>query len=220
MPELIKYGAWAVLMLGVLFSEVRAQAVDAKVMPVGLSEPAFSIEVRQESKIWLEGSANVVDFACHASQISSQGTISGLDTSRVSPGAHGAVVLEVRIPVSNLDCGKPPINRDMRNTLNASKHPLITYRLDRNRLIRAIGEGMSSVFEIETFGELVISGTSRMERIVVRGEFLGPWQFRITGSHRIHMPDYNLVPPSPMFGLIKVSDELVVHFDVVLSLVN
>lgn len=219
------HSVWLVLMLGLLFSEVRAQSVMAgPVSHISYTQngrdlsQSMPIKVDSASKVWLEGSANIINFECVAGLIDSEGTITGLDTTSVHPGGHGQVVLEVRIPVQQLNCGKSAINRDMRNTLNSKEYPYIIYKLGANRLLDIKPQGEDVVFNIETFGELIISGVERTERIIVKGQFIGDWRFRVSGVHTVEMSDYNLTPPSPMLGLIKVHDELKVHFDVILTL--
>lgn len=106
----------------------------------------------------------------------------------------------------------------MKSTLNARSHPYITYKLSRNELQRSSTENELFVFEISTWGNLEISGHQREEKIEVTGVFLGPWQFRVRGSHEINMSDFGLTPPSPMMGLIKVNDTLTVNFDVTFCL--
>lgn len=218
------HSVWFVLMLGLLLSEVRAQSVALNPfagmasLPDGMILSAtMPIEVDPSSKVWLEGSANVINFECIAGKMESRGVIHGLDTTAVR-GGHGQVELEVSFPIQQLNCGKSAINRDMKNTLNAEKHPYIVYKLDTNRLIKSTQSGVFPLMEIETMGGLTISGIERIEQINITGQFIGDWKFRVKGVHSIQMSDYNLTPPSPMMGLIKVHDELKVHFDVVLTL--
>jgi len=218
------HSVWFVLMLGLLFAEVRAQSITMNPfagmapLPHGMQlNSSMPIEVDPSSKVWLEGSASIVNFECVAGTIQSDGTIHGLDTT-AARGGHGHVVLEVRIPVQQLNCGKSGINRDMKNTLNADEHPYIVYQLNTNRLLSSHRDGDSAIMEIETMGDLTISGVERVEQIDITGQFIGDWKFRVKGVHTIEMSDYNLTPPSPMMGLIKVHDQLKVHFDVVLTL--
>jgi len=200
---------WASIPSGML-----AQASEASFL---FDEP-MPFVITQNSRLWLEGSASVVDFQCHASSIITRGALEGLDTLSQVPAPHGELTLQVRVPVGDLDCGRSGINRDMRNTLNARSHPYIVYTLDSNELLGLTTEDELFVFDINTWGKLQISGHERTEKIRVTGKFLGPWQFQIRGSHLVKMSDYGLTPPSPMMGLIKVDDTMEVHFDVTFCL--
>lgn len=221
----LRISLWLVMMLGLLFAEVRAQSLLRLVPSEFIPLPAqntipdqLPIVVDPASRVWLTGSANIVDFQCVAGIIESTGFISGLDTSRSHSGPHGEVSLTVKIPISKLNCGKPGINRDMKKTLNSEEYPYITYQLGKNRPTREPQQLSSSSFNVEASGELTISGFKRTEHIVVEGQFIGAWQFRVKGQHPVLMSDYELDPPSPLMGLIKVNDELIVHFDVILTL--
>lgn len=222
----ILYRLLLVMVLGLPAMGVRAQSQMASLVPDAIMQEVqdltkngpLPIKVDPASRVWLQGSANIVDFECNAGLIDSEGTITGLDTTTEHRGAHGPVVLEVRIPIQQMNCGKSGINRDMRRTLNADSHPYIVYRLGANRLIGTKNSGNKMVFEIETFGELEISGVEKTRKIIVEGEFIGDWKFRVKGMHPVQMSEYSLDPPSPLMGLIRVNDELQVHFDVILTL--
>ena len=221
----LRISLWLVMMLGLLFVEVRAQSLLSVVPPEYIPLPSqrnildeLPIVVDPASRVWLTGSANIVNFQCVAGIIESTGSISGIDTTRSHSGPHGKVTLEVKIPISKLNCGKPGINRDMKKTLNSEEYPYITYRLGENKPNRDPQQSTKNSFQIETDGELIISGFKRTETIKLDGQFIGAWQFRVKGQHPVLMSDYELDPPSPLMGLIKVNDELIVHFDVILTL--
>jgi hypothetical protein len=218
-------GLWLVIVLGLLSLEVRAQSFSGKpASTTNITERKFpdkvAITIDPVSRVWLDGSANVVDFKCVAGIIESTGFLNDMNMQLLQSGAgrpHGEVELQVRIPVNQLNCGKPPINRDMRKTLNADLFPVITYTLGESRLMCCTDDVLPQTMEIETFGELTLSGNTRKERIIVSGQFIGTYQLRITGSHVISMSDFGLEPPSPMMGLIKVNDKMIVNFDVIIT---
>lgn len=227
MTIIFRYCLWLVMVLGLLIAEVRAQSLSGSpssnpgtaLTQTNLRLPAVvPLAIDPASRVWLDGSANIVDFTCVAGIIDSRGSLNGFNAQAEGGRPHGEVQLQVSIPIKNLNCGKPPINRDMRRTLNSDEHPFIVYTLGENKLVDPNNRDLNGSFDIETFGELKISGKSRTEKIIVKGQFIGTWQFRVTGAHTIQMSDYGLEPPSPMMGLIKVNDELTVHFDVILTL--
>lgn len=201
------------------FSTIFAQSVSPNDEVSTNNRITAPLDIVENSRVWLDGTSNVVDFSCITHNILVDGSIIGLDTTTTIPGGHHGLQISIKIPVNYLDCGRPGINRDMRETLNARRHQYINYSLNTNRLLGAFHDDAGSLlFEIDTTGDLEISGKKRDERIRVTGEFLGPWHFRIRGSHSILLSDYDLTPPSPMMGLIKVSDRMMVHFDVTLTI--
>lgn len=219
-------GLWLVIALGLLSMEVRAQSISgqsgSRSTPVShTASTSVAIKIDPASRVWLDGSANVVDFKCVAGIIDSKGYLHDMNIEIVRSGngrPHGRVELEVSIPVQQLNCGKAPINRDMRKTLNAEKFPTIKYKLGDNRLMCCTDDVLPQTMEIETFGDLTLAGTTKKERIIVSGQFIGTYQLRVKGSHVVRMSEFGLEPPSPMMGLIKVNDEMIVNFDVIITL--
>lgn len=226
MNRIALIGLWLVIVLGLLSMEVRAQSfsgqTSSRTTNASHTLPErVPIKVDPASRVWLDGSANVVDFRCVAGIIESDGYLHDMNYEIMRAGngrPHGQVQLEVSIPVQQLNCGKAPINRDMRKTLNADQYPTIKYKLGENRLMCCTDDALPQTMQIETFGDLTLSGKTRKERIIVTGQFIGTYQFRITGSHVIKMSDFGLEPPSPMMGLIKVNDQMIVNFDVIITL--
>jgi len=45
------------------------------------------------------------------------------------------------------------------------------------------------------------------------GNFLDDGRIRVTGKKEIKMTDYDVEPPTGLFGLVRAEDELTVHFD-------
>jgi polyisoprenoid-binding protein YceI len=219
-------GLWLVIVLGLLSMEVRAQSFNGPannrtVKTASEIPDRLPITIDPASRVWLDGSANVVDFRCAAGIIESSGYLLDFDMQVMQSGSgrpHGDIELLVKIPVQQLNCGKAPINRDMRKTLNAEEYPFIEYKLRSSQLMCCTDDFLPQTMEIETLGDLTLAGNTRQERIIVSGQFIGTYQFRITGSHVVKMSDFGLEPPSPMMGLIKVHDEMIVNFDAIITL--
>ncbi len=217
---------WLAIVLGLLSVEVQAQSFSV----ISNSQSAKTttdiiervpISITPTSRVWLDGSANIIDFSCAAGMIESSGFLLDMNLQVLRSGQgrpHGDIELHVKIPVNELNCGKAPINRDMRKTLNADEYPVIEYKLLSSQLMCCTDDFLPQTMEIETVGNLTLSGKTRQERIIISGQFIGTYLFRITGSHLVRMSEFGLEPPSPMMGLIKVNDEMIVNFDVILTL--
>lgn len=226
MNRFVLSGLWLVIVLGLLSMEVRAQSFSGQARSQTVKTTTDIIErvpikIDPASRVWLDGSANVVDFRCAAGIIDSEGYLEDVNLQIMKSGSgrpHGDIILHVKIPVKQLNCGKAPINRDMRKTLNADEFPVIEYVLLSSQLMCCTDDFLPKTMEIETVGNLTLSGNTREERIIISGQFIGTYQFRITGSHVIKMSEFGLEPPSPMMGLIKVHDQMIVNFDVILTL--
>jgi hypothetical protein len=197
-PVMLKH-LFTILFLFFLTAVAFVDATRAQIVQTG--EPVVFGEIMpfvmtKNSSIWLEGSANVVNFECRVTELRTEGGLVGMDTLSAVPVPHGDIRLEVHIPVDRMDCGRSVINRDMRQTLISEVFPYIVYSLDQNQM-----QGMNMVdghfeFDIKTWGKLKITNNEREEEIAIKGTFLGPWRFRVQGAHQVNMRDYGLEPPS------------------------
>lgn len=162
------------------------------------------ILLEPDSRVWLQGSAGPVGFSCTAEQMKVSGSV------HLAKVGHDNVLLNVVIPVQEIDCGLDGINRDMQDALKSKRHPSVTYSLDSYRLVGEQGLG----YWVETKGRLTVAGVTKVVTIRLFGHPDQRRGMRITGLHELDMTDYDITPPSPMMGLIKVNKHLDIHFDV------
>jgi hypothetical protein len=185
--------------------------------------PQGAIEIEEGGKLWITGSASVVDYTCRAEQLSGNGDIENASEPQQNIKGHGAVSIRVSVPVKSLECGKRAMNKDMYEALKADKYPSIHYQLLNATLVdsnRTSSKEEPGWMNIQTTGVLEIAGVKDTTQVFVQGKLLSEELFRVKGSKQISMKMYNIKPPTAMFGLIKASSELTVHFDVTVQLKN
>lgn len=159
---------------------------------------------QSDSMIWIEGKTNVNSFACNSDSIRGYAELRG----------DAETIMEALLPIDSLDCGKRQINRDMFKTLNADVYPNIYFEMMQSYMLgTSVDKG--DIYLIRVEGELTISGQTRYVVFEAEGLQLENGKYIIRGHTPILMSDYGLTPPSAMLGMIKVDDELVVHFDLV-----
>jgi hypothetical protein len=62
-----------------------------------------------------------------------------------------------------------------------------------------------------------MAGTTKPIDLVANYKVLSNGDLQITGSKKIKMTDFNMEPPTAMMGTIKVGDDVIIGFDIVLS---
>lgn len=185
----------------------------------------------EESRIWIEGRSNINQFECNAQQYDGEAIIRDSlltqpqmpeDTYRRSSADFGTVTtvtqsqqpieLQVEIQVAGFECGRQRMNRDLTNALKADQHPLITFEL---HTVSSTQQDSATVanYQLQLTGLLTVAGTSNNIDLLATGEILNSGQLRARGEKSIRMTDYNVEPPSGLFGLVQAEDELTVHFD-------
>lgn len=170
------------------------------------STSVYSI-VLNESKLRIYGTSNVTDFECKYESDFEQDTLS----HQLDIKAEGILVRGDRLPlvVDSFDCGKRAINKDFKNTLKYKEYPDINIELIEVFASNSIPDRASVA--------ITLAGVTRQYDVRLVEEFTSDGTFKITGTQELLMTDFDLNPPRAMFGLIKVSDELLISFELIIK---
>ena len=181
--------------------------------PVSLDGSSFSYTIDPESKLYLEGSSNVVDFTCHCTS-SLQG---GRFTMAAEEGNGFTFVNSLlKLPVQALDCGNRVMNKDMYEALAADKHPsvdiqLLSVKAHDHKLFGECHEWE----DLQARLRLTIAGEAKEVIMHIRGTHLGYQRYRFVGAKPIYLTNFNIEPPSAS-GLsslnMRCSKAWVLHF--------
>ena len=161
-------------------------------------------------KIWFTGSSNIRSFTCRATQVnvSAEAAPELFDRTRADglPAVRNAAL---QVPVRSLDCGIALQNAHMFETLDASNNPSISFTLSDYAIDR--GDAASNV---RMQGLLRIAGTERA--VVVHGTvFRNPaGEVILRGARAIDIREFGIKPPRRFLGLLRVRNEVTVHFEV------
>jgi polyisoprenoid-binding protein YceI len=117
----------------------------------------------------------------------------------------------VKIPVKSI---KSPKGKIMDNktyeAFNSDKYPTIVFTLSSKKL-----NGSNLTAEVK--GTLAMAGTTKQIDLLITYKVLTNGDLQIVGSKKIKMTEFNMEPPTAMMGAIKVGDEVIINFDIVLS---
>lgn len=163
----------------------------------------------EESRLWIEGSSNVNNFRCNAGRYRGQVEPPTSDTT---------VKVEVDVAVEGLDCGKRRMNRDLYETLRSKSHPQISFQYVSTESMTYLDE--TDRYELIVNGRLTVAGHTTDIQFPLDAEVLEDGMIRATGKTDLKMTDYNVEPPSALLGLVRVDNELTVHFELFASMNN
>jgi len=155
-----------------------------------------------ESRVWIEGRSTVNRFTCAATRVEGVGEVE----------AGQAVQAWLVVPVRAFDCGERAMNRDLQEALQADRFPEIRFELSEAVVLEAPA---SDSARLEVAGALTIAGTTRTVRFEAAGQLLASGRVRLVGSLPLKLTDFNVKPPTALLGLIRVHDQITVHFDLV-----
>lgn len=115
--------------------------------------------------------------------------------------------LVVTIPAESLKSGKGAMDKNAYNALKTDKNKDIRFQFTSATITGA---------NIVAQGTLTIAGSSKPTELTVTGKPAANG-IRFEGSKKIKMTEYNVEPPSFMFGSVKTGDEITITFDITLS---
>jgi hypothetical protein len=166
-------------------------------------------QLRDSSKLSIKGKSNVNEFTCESEHELQKDS---LDYSYVVRGDTVQVSgVNLSLEIDQFDCGKRAINRDFKSTLKYKEFPFIEIIL--NELVIS---DSTSLIPKEARVTIRIAGTERHYTVPLNSFSSSEESFTVGGNKVLRMTDFGLDPPSPMFGLIKVEDELDIQFDLVI----
>lgn len=179
--------------------------------------PAFSnaqngtVQLSNESKLSINGKSNVNDFKCRSDHDLQKDSLQY--SYRLMKKTIKVDGVTVSLEIDQFDCGKKGINRDFRRTLKHKEFPFIHITLNELELKEA-----NDIVPAHALVTISIAGVNKEYSVPLDAFSNNEDRIQIGGHKILHMSDFGLKPPSPLFGLIQVSDELDIEFDLVIRL--
>jgi polyisoprenoid-binding protein YceI len=170
-------------------------------------DETITLAFSPESTITVDGTSNRDDWTVNAPQFEGDVTLNHSDD-----GALEIIEARLNVKSQEITSGRSSImDRLMRDALKASEHPDIDFVL--TGVDTDPSSAGSSTFNVHTTGELTLGGVTQSIEVAMEAERLDNGSYQFTGSHTLNMTDYDLSPPTAMFGALVTGEEVVVNFD-------
>lgn len=174
--------------------------------------------LRPESRLWLEGSSNLHDWSCDATEVSAEMIVrTNRDSSTQAETPTTVDRVTVSVPVQRIECANRQMNGNLRKTLRAKDHPVIEFSMTGGELGAPAEKGRLTV---SARGDLTVAGTTLAIALEAEGRDTGDGALRITGAQEILMTDYGISPPTALMGLLKTDNRVLVRFDLIADYVE
>lgn len=145
------------------------------------------------SRIWVEGTSTLRDWQAEVGTFT--GTITTDGTGEVSQ-------VNLSMNVKSMDGGRgPDMNAKIYKALHADEHPDMTFTGQK----AATSEG-----DLGVYGTLVVGGVSKAMMVSAVGSLDSGV---LSGERAIKFSEFNIEPPSALFGTIVCHDDLLVKFE-------
>lgn len=114
----------------------------------------------------------------------------------------------------SLESGNEIMNTKTYDALKAKEFPNMTFSLNKEYSVQSV----DSVFGGTVEGILQLAGKTKQIFLDFKGTKVSENIIALRGSKKLKMTDFDVSPPTAMFGTIKTGDEITVVFVIVLSL--
>jgi polyisoprenoid-binding protein YceI len=170
------------------------------------------LTLQPESKLWVDGTSTVRSWTCRANDVDASVEAIPNAISQIASGEKGVRTVRVRVQTEKMECGNGTMNEHMKKALKADANPVIDFKLVSYDVSKA-ADGVTGTLT----GTLSLGGVQKAIAIPAVGKIEGAGALRVTGSYPLKMTEYDLKPPTLMFGRIKVGETVTVKFDLLLK---
>ena len=136
--------------------------------------------------------------------------VTGVPETLMLTGENTINEFEFKIPVDSMDGGRgATMNRKIRDAFKSTENPFIIYRQTEPTVLSEITEGKD--FDFTSKGMISLAGLEKPVTVSGKGT-MNNGLITLTASKELKMTDFEMEPPSAMFGQIRTHDEVVVNF--------
>ena len=165
------------------------------------------------SRVTTRGATNIRPFDCICLY---DEIFPGLRADLITNDDHSLAYFKnatLKIDVKALDCGNYGITSDLCHILKADKYPYISIKIRDAASLSNRPIDLSAWTDLKVDAAISIAGETRQATIMMRAKQIGDKLFDFTGKHILYMTDFDIKPPTALFGMIKVKNTVVIQFD-------
>lgn len=157
-------------------------------------------------RITVEGTSNLHDWTMQADK--------GTGNAAITLGANNAIAslanLNFTMPAEALKSEHKAMDKNTYKAMNTDKYPTISFNAPASTLKSSGGNS----FNVVAHGKLTISGVSKNTDLTAACMVNTDKSVTCTGAYKLKMSQFNVEPPSIMFGTITVGDDITVKYTV------
>lgn len=191
---------------------IAGAAILALVASIAGAQELAKVPVSPDSKLWIDGTSNLHDWSCKATQLDATIELDANSAARVATAPPKALKrVEVKVPVRSLKCNHGGMDGNVYKALKADDAPEISYIMASFDAAPAAAEADS--FVVHATGTLTIAGKQNKVDMEVKATRLADGTVKASGVVPIKMTDFDIKPPTAIFGRLKTGDEVKVSFE-------
>ncbi len=171
--------------------------------------------ISAQSTMTISGTSTIHDWTSKVNTINGDLTFSKIAGQKSLPDAGKLVEnLKMEVPVKSIESPRGVVmDNKTYEALKSEEFPLITFIL-RDDHITGVSDKAAGKFTLAITGDLTIAGTTKTVSLNLNGSKIGNGTFQFDGSYSINMTEYNVTPPTAMFGQIVTGENVTLAFSI------
>jgi polyisoprenoid-binding protein YceI len=154
------------------------------------------------AKITVQGTSNVHDWVLHSDK--------GVFNITFTDNKSAISGLVFTLPVESLKSESKAMDKNTYKALNNNKYSTITFHATN---VTATQLSANS-FVLKSSGKLTISGVTKTVLLSAKAVINNDNSITYSGTYTLKMTDFNVDPPSAMFGAIKTGNSISINYTV------
>ncbi len=170
--------------------------------------------VQHSSSLCVEGKSNVNKFSCEITDYCKFDTITFLKPINKKDEMYFRMDGCMKLDISSFNCHDIMITRDFRKTLKYKENPYLSIHFEQIEKFEPSpnSQVLKGIIKINLAN---VTKEYKVDYVVLHSP--GNKIIHLIGNKLLNLSDFGLKPVSKMGGLIKVEDQLKVHFFLVLG---
>ena len=186
--------------LTIFFNGVNAQTVKMNVS-------------NEETTMTVSGTSTLHDWTSEVKTVNGFVEVDEkmIDKQKIKKGEEIPLV-DITIPVTAIISPRgATMDKKTYSALKSESHPEINFKLENCKITDMEG----SDFQLNAAGNLTIAGITKKVEFPVAGKLVANDKMSFAGAYKLNMLDYDMEPPSAMFGQIETGEEVEIKFELI-----
>ncbi|MCG8307959.1 MAG: YceI family protein [Cytophagales bacterium] len=171
--------------------------------------------LNDETKMTVSGTSTLHDWTSEVNTVNGFVEI-GEKILKKGKMKSGDVIpsVSIVIPVKSIVSPRgATMDKKTYNALKSEEHPEIKFDLKNSEVSTSSGAD----FEVKATGKLTIAGVTKDVEFPVEGKILSSDKLSFSGAYKLNMVEYDMEPPSAMFGQIETGEEVEIKFELIVK---
>lgn len=171
----------------------------------GSTEPPYVLTPRVEFSV--AGTSTLHDW-----EMVSKSGVGKADIETDGEVVTAVNAVSIQLPASSLKSGTSGMDKNAYKALKVEDHPYIRFSLEDLKPTKTV----NGVSYFKATGDLMIAGTKKRVTLDATGKVNGD-EVSFEGRTAFNLTDFQIEPPTAMFGTIETGDKVTVAFTVTLK---